>query len=417
MKHDNKLGQTGKKQNIAAMVVLEGALWALVVQFTSPFYQLFVRQMGGDDLAISLVSSLPALFALVTLMPFSAYIDTVPRKKPFVARMIFIYAMLLPIMAATPYLGSFKIPAFILLIALFNIPLLAYTVGWQSFFADILDERERVMPHARREMMKNYIQGIVSVAGGFVLSYICVTNAQKITTYQILFIIAFVFAIMQRRVLVKTDDSHVGDKAKKKMLSVSEMVKMAACELKKNKGFSVFLIMLFVFQIAANMGSSLFFIYVVNVVGANEFLKNTLDFVGVMLFGVTATFWGRIIQKKGSRFTSVIGYYACALSPILLVTWNNTVGLWINYVISGLFAPPLHLGMFNDMLEQVPEENRTFNIGIYNTMMQVAAFIGPLLGVMVYRASTIEFALILSGVLRGVGGLLFHIRYVKGKKA
>ena len=99
----------------------------------------------------------------------------------------------------------------------------------------------------------------------------------------------------------------------------------------------------------------------------------------------------------------------------MLVTWNNTVGLWINYVISGLFAPPLHLGMFNDMLEQVPEENRTFNIGIYNTMMQVAAFIGPLLGVMVYRASTIEFALILSGVLRGVGGLLFHIRYVKGK--
>ena len=258
MKHDNKLRQTGKKQNIAAMVVLEGVLWALVVQFTSPFYQLFVRQMGGDDLAISLVSSLPALFALVTLMPFSAYIDTVPRKKPFVARMIFIYAMLLPLMAATPYLGSFKIPAFILLIALFNIPLLAYTVGWQSFFADILDERERVMPHARREMMKNYIQGIVSVAGGFVLSYICVTNAQKITTYQILFIIAFVFAIMQRRVLVKTDDSHVHDKAKKKMLSVSEMVKMAACELKKNKGFSVFLIMLFVFQIAANMGSSLF---------------------------------------------------------------------------------------------------------------------------------------------------------------
>lgn len=415
MDQNHKLRETGKKQNIPAMVVLEGALWALVVQFTAPFYQLFVRQMGGDDLAISLVSSLPALFALITLMPFSAYIDTVPRKKPLVSRMIFIYAMLLPLMAATPFMGGLKVPAFILLIALFNIPLLAYTVGWQSFFADILDERERVMPHARREMMKNYIQGIVSVAGGFVLSYICVTNAQKITTYQLLFMTAFVFAIMQRRVLVKTDDSHVPDKPKKKMLSVGQIITMAKAELGKNKGFSVFLAMLFIFQIAANMGSSLFFLYVVNVVGANEFLKNTLDFVGVMLFGVTATFWGRIIQKKGSRFTSVIGYYACALSPILLVTWNTTVGLWINYVISGLFAPPLHLGMFNDMLELVPEENRTFNIGIYNTMLQVATFIGPLLGVMVYRASTIEFALILSGVLRGVGGLLFHIRYRRSR--
>ena len=339
MDQNHKLRETGKKQNIPAMVVLEGALWALVVQFTAPFYQLFVRQMGGDDLAISLVSSLPALFALITLMPFSAYIDTVPRKKPLVSRMIFIYAMLLPLMAATPFMGGLKVPAFILLIALFNIPLLAYTVGWQSFFADILDERERVMPHARREMMKNYIQGIVSVAGGFILSYICVTNAQKITTYQLLFMTAFVFAILQRRVLVKTDDSHVPDKPKKKMLSVGQIITMAKVELGKNKGFSVFLAMLFIFQIAANMGSSLFFLYVVNVVGANEFLKNTLDFVGVMLFGVTATFWGRIIQKKGSRFTSVIGYYACALSPILLVTWNTTVGLWINYVISGPFSP------------------------------------------------------------------------------
>ncbi|MBR4879908.1 MAG: MFS transporter [Clostridia bacterium] len=410
-----RLRETGKSQNIAAMVVLEGALWALVVQFTQPFYQLFVRQMGGDDLAISLVSSLPALFALVTLMPFSAYIDTVPRKKPLVGRMIALYAVLLPLMAATPFMGAIKVPAFILLIALFNIPLLAYTVGWQSFFADILDERERVMPHARREMMKNYIQGIVSVAGGFVLSYICVTNAQKITTYQLLFMIAFVFAVLQARVLKKTDDSHVADKPKKKMMSFAEIIRMAASELKKNKSYSLFLGMLFIFYIAANMGSSLFFLYVVNVVGANEFLKNTLDFVGVMLFGVTATFWGKIIQKKGSRFTSVIGYYACAASPILLVVWNTTLGLWINYVISGLFSPPLHLGMFNDMLELVPEENRTFNIGIYNTMLQIATFIGPLLGVMVYRASTIEFALILSGVLRAVGGLLFHVRYVKTK--
>ena len=53
----------------AGKIVAEGALWAAVIQLTNPFYQLFVREMGGNDVAISLVNSLPALFALVTLLP------------------------------------------------------------------------------------------------------------------------------------------------------------------------------------------------------------------------------------------------------------------------------------------------------------------------------------------------------------
>lgn len=403
-------------ERTAARVVTEGALWAFVVQLTSPFYQLFVRQMGGGDLAVSLVSSLPALFALITLLPFSAYIDTLPRKKPFVAKTIGIYALMLPLMALSPLLGFLKVPAFILLIALFNIPLLAYTVSWQSFFTDILDERSRIMPHAKREMMRNYIQGIASVLGGFVLSYVCVTANDKIHTYQALFLLAFLFALLQRQVLLKTDDSHVPDKEAKKRPGVLSIFKMFGTELIKNRQFSRFLGLLFVFNTAAYMGSSLFFLYVVNVVGANEFLKNTLDFVGVMLCGFTATAWGKYIRRFGAKNAGIIGCFAGAASPILLVLWNSVPGLWINYVLSGLFSPPLNLGMFNDMLESVPEENMTFNIGMYNTVLQTAMFIGPILGVAVYRMTTIELALILSGVLRAIGGVLFLIRYMVGIK-
>ena len=104
----------------AGMVIVEGALWASVVQFTNPFYQMFVSQMGGGDVAVSMVNSMPALFALVILLPLSGYIDTVPRKKPFVAKAILIYALLLPLMAMTPFMGRAKVPAFIILIGLFN---------------------------------------------------------------------------------------------------------------------------------------------------------------------------------------------------------------------------------------------------------------------------------------------------------
>ena len=43
--------------------VAEGGLWSASQQLTTPFNQLFVKQMGGGDFAIGLVNSLPALFA------------------------------------------------------------------------------------------------------------------------------------------------------------------------------------------------------------------------------------------------------------------------------------------------------------------------------------------------------------------
>ncbi|MBR5265204.1 MAG: MFS transporter [Clostridia bacterium] len=413
---DKLISLFSKDDNTAGRVVLEGALWASVVQFTNPFYQMFVSQMGGGDVAISLVNSMPALFALVILLPLSGYIDTIPRKKPFVGKAILIYALLLPLMAMTPFLGKAKVPAFIILIGLFNMPMLAYTVSWQSFFTDLFDEKRRIMPHAKREMMKNYIQGFAMCLGGFVLSYICATGEQKILTYQLLFMMAFAFAIMQRRTLMNTDDSHVPDREKQKMRSLKETFSMCVSELKKNKKFASFLSLLFTFYVSWQMAWPFFFIYVVGHLGHNEFFKNMLDFSSVILFGLTATFWGKYIQKNGAKKAGIIGYYTAAIMPAMLVTLNSTFWLWVNYIISGLFAAPLQLGMFNDMLDQLSEENRTMGIGIYNTVIQISGFISPLIGVAIYKMTSIEFTMILSSCLRVVAGTLFVIRFIKTKR-
>lgn len=401
----------------AGMVIVEGALWASVVQFTNPFYQMFVSQMGGGDVAVSMVNSMPALFALVILLPLSGYIDTVPRKKPFVAKAILIYALMLPLMAMTPFMGRAKVPAFIILIGLFNMPMLAYTVGWQSFFTDLFDEKRRIMPHAKREMMKNYIQGFTMCVGGFVLSYICATGEQKIITYQIMFMIAFVLAVTQRKILIKTDDSHVPDRPKRKMAGIKQTLSMCFVELKKNKKFASFLGLLFTFYVSWQMAWPFFFIYVVGHLGHNEFFKNMLDFSSVILFGLTATFWGKYIQKNGAKKAGIIGYYTAAIMPAMLVTMNSTFWLWVNYIISGLFAAPLQLGMFNDMLDQLSEENRTLGIGIYNIVIQISGFISPLIGVAIYKATSIEFTMILSSCLRVFAGTLFLIRYLHSRKA
>lgn len=220
---------------------------------------------------------------------------------------------------------------------------------------------------------------------------------------------------MQYKMLLKTDDSHVKTVEKKK-INIINTFKMCGSELKKNKNFASFLALLFFFYMSWQMAWPMFFIFVVEYAGANEFIKNTLDFSGVILFALTATWWGKYIQKNGAKKAGVIGFFSSALSPAWLVLWSSYAGLFANYIFGGLFSAALHLGMFNDMLEQLPKENRTFNIGIYNTVTQISAFIAPLIGVSIYRATNIKFVMILSSSLRAIAAILFLIRYLKSKK-
>lgn len=397
------------------LVVAEGTLWACVIQLTNPFYLLFAKQMGGGDIAISLVNALPALFALVTLLPLSAYIDTVPQKKILVGKMIGLYAIILPIAAIAPFLGKASVPLFIIAIALFNVPLLGYTVGWQSFFSDIFTARQRVMPYANREMMRNVIQALAMLIGGFVLSYLCNTDGQKIATYQVLFMAAFGFALLQRKMLLQTDDSHVVPKPVPKM-KMWDTYRLCIVELKKNKKLTQFLVLMLLFYIAAQMAWPMFFIFVIDYAGANEFTKNLLDISGVVLFALTANYWGRFIQRRGAKLAGIIGMYTASLSPLWLVLWSSPVGLFANYIFCGVFSAAQNIGLFHDMLEQLPEENKTFCIGIYNMVAQLAAFIAPLIGVAIYKATSMGFVMTFSTVFRAIATTFFLIRYLKSKK-
>lgn len=73
------------------------------------------------------------------------------------------------------------------------------------------------------------------------------------------------------------------------------------------------------------------------------------------------------------------------------------------------------MGTFNDMLECLPEENRTVSIGIYNTVTQITMFIAPILGVAMYRKFGIENAMYIGTAFRTAGSVLFLMRYLKRK--
>jgi MFS family permease len=88
---------------------------------------------------------------------------------------------------------------------------------------------------------------------------------------------------------------------------------------------------------------------------------------------------------------------ALTRTPLLLPLWAG---------IAGFFVGGVDLVFFDIVLSTCPPENQASYVGIYQTTVQVATFLAPLVGTAFSDAFGIVPALILATVLRFAGAAL-----------
>ncbi|MBQ3063003.1 MAG: MFS transporter [Clostridia bacterium] len=400
-------------------IMLEAIFASVLLQLTNPFYQLFATAMGADDVAVGLISSLPSFCALFVLLPASLYIDRIKDKKKFLMTVISICGIALPVIAMSPFLGDRGYWFFIIGISLWNIPYIMYTVSWQIYFNDLYPPSKRAVPYARRQMMTYAVPVVTIMLGGIILSYICKTTEQKILAYQVFFFLAFLASVAQRKMIAKTEYPEELNKDLGGSFSIKTLVSdfgTAIKNLKKYPQFCIFLILLFIFYFGWQMAWPMFFLYLVNGIGLNEFMKSSLDVISYLAQTMTSTWWGKRIEKRGAKESTIYGLLASATVPAWIVMTDNFFVLVINYIFSGATGPGFQLGLFNDMLDNLPDENRSLYIGVYNMVMQISNFIAPLCGVALYTRIGIRNTMIMSSCMRFFAACLFAVRYFVGRK-
>ncbi len=398
-----------KNERNALMLTIEGTLAAIALNLTNPFYSMFARRMGAGDYQIGLISSLPSLVVLFTLIPGSLLVDKCFDKKKIVASFIAISAVLFGTVSLTPLTGNVRVIVFILSISILNFPYSLYTISWQSFFSDVFSLGNTNAPYALRTKVSTFFGVVTLLTAGLVLAYIPKSDIGRIHTYQVFYILAFLLTLIQMKMLLNVKDYELP----KCPVSAKpiEALKSAMRGLKKNKGFSTFILLAFFFHVAWQMAWPLFFIYQVDYLFANEawisYLNVAYGLASTLMFG----YWSKMIDKKGPVLVLVIGAIGMALNPVLLIMTNNLIVALVIYVALGLMSPAFLLGLFQSLLQVVPEDGKTLNLAIYTTAINVSGFLSPLIGVAIYKMSSIYFAMTLSSVLRFIAALLFYLNY------
>ena len=118
---------------------------------------------------------------------------------------------------------------------------------------------------------------------------------------------------------------------------------------------------------------------------------------GPIAIGFSVTGRGLLTGTIGICFYPLSMGLTRSIPPMILVT-----------LISGVFSPAFNLGLFNALLEVAPAERRATYVAIFNTMINLTAFVAPLVSAALAGVIGTRVALLLAGGLRFMGLAVFY---------
>lgn len=389
---------------------LNGVFATMAMNLVNPFIGVLAISMGADAYQIALLSSLPALMSMISMIPGGIMVDRFAQKKLITGMCIVITRFFFILLALTPMLpANIRVMYLVVIHGVMNLPGGISNVAWQSFIATAIPSEKRAQAFATRNKITSICGMCMTLLAGQILRIYSV-KIGEVNLFRIFFIVAFGFALlevffhlkMKEPTLVKGNKQEIEGKK-----SISKSMKTVL----SYKPFLLFGLCSLLFHFGWQMGWPLFSIYQIKYLGADGTWISYLSVSGSLAAFVTYPLWGKLVTKKGNNFAVIVATCAIAMSPFLYaISWNLYVLFLVNFFMGGAVAG-ISLVLFNTLLEVVPDEDRTLFIAVYSTVISLSAFFSPMVGAFVYDKINIYFALVVAGCFRLFGSFTFFLRY------
>ncbi|WP_066288547.1 MFS transporter [Bacillus sp. FJAT-29937] len=389
--------------------IRNGIATTIVLNISNNYFPLFaISVLGATNYQVGLISSLPQFVGMFAMLIGSIILSRLEEKKKFtaysfLAARLFLIAMFFVIFLPVEYRSW----AFVLLVGLMNLPGSFANLSWQSFIGDLIPDERRSGFFSERNKMMTIVGMISTFLIGILLQQFDKSNALP---YQLLFISAFLFGLMEVYYLLKHKEKKTGKKIEKKKLNLG-------LHVYKHKPFVYFLVCCLFFNFGWQMAWSLFSIYQIKFAGATAFWISLFTVSNQLAQIVSFNWWGRMADKHSNAKMLIFVSLGMASTPILTVLSTNLVYLVIVNASSGLFVSGTVLLLFNHLLEVTKEENRSTYISNYNILLALVAFIAPQFGVFLLENTSMNMAMSISTILRGASAILFLFMFLYMRKS
>ncbi len=360
------------------------AALASVPQLVASFFQLFAQD------SLKLFKTRGKLIFWATLMQSLMWLPLL--LIPFIAKESLWLVLLIITLEAT--FGTFQGPIY------------------NSILGDLINEDKRGEFFGKRNRVVNLMNFIATVVAGLILSFFKGFDKNGAVNYvfigfAILFFIAFV-ARFTAAIYKKKIHTSEFNPSKKNQTSFFKFLKNMT---KDNYGIFVLFICLFKFAIAISM--PFFALYLLKDMQLGYFYFTIIMGASIIASFAAMMFWGKQIDKRGSKFVLTISAILIPLSPLLLILaiyiknplWVF-IYLFIEEVFSGIAFAGFNLSTSSFLFDATSKEERINYIAYYNFLAGIAIFLGAVLGgvligvVPIWIVSTIPTIFLITGIVR-----------------
>ncbi|MBX3000010.1 MAG: MFS transporter [Caldilineaceae bacterium] len=384
--------------------------WASFLSAAATFNAAFAVRLGASNQEIGWLTSMPALLAFLVTIPAGRYFSRQRHWMSPIVRSLFVYRFGFLVIALLPW---FPLPAkeslLIWTLILFTIPAHFFSVGWNSMMADAIPEINRAKVFALRNSI-----AAIALTGGIFAAGLWLEYAPFPFNYQAMYFVGFLASMISLYYIAKIRLPERKEVApvevpQDRLTLRQKWARVFGADglFRRQPDFTRIVINTFLHGVGLWMVGPLYVLYYVRGLGAaegwlglNGMLANLTPIVGYFV-------WQRATVRWGENRVLKLSITAIGLYPLLVGASPNLTLILVWTGLYGVLAPGVALTHFPMLLKICPEGERPFYMGVFTTLMNLGAFIMPMIGVVLADIYGLQPVLIAGGVITLIGSASF----------
>jgi hypothetical protein len=375
------------------------------------FLSVFLVRLGASNFQVGLLTAMPALTGMLLSIPVGEFLSRRPNIVPWYARSRFVVLLCYVLTGLVPFIvaQNNQPEAIILIWALATLPQTIVTVGFTVVMGGVAGPGGRFTLMSRRWTVLGLTNSLTVIIVGQILTWFSFP-----LNYQVVFIGSAIGAltsfVFSSSLKLPPQEPREGSQA-----GLISVLREHGGALRQNKPFVNFITAQFVFRWGMALAVPLLPIYWVKSVGATDAQISMINSVSTFMMMLSYFFWTSVSRRKGERFVLLIAAFGVSLYPLLtgMTTTVALLPIWAG--IAGFFVGGVDLVFFDVVLDTCPKEGQAAFVGIYQTTVQIATFLAPLVGSALSNVVGLTVALAFATVLRLAGAVLLTVLRVGGQ--
>ena len=396
------VGPDVKKSNF--LFVQIDAIGIGLANAAAPFLPVFLTRLGATNFQVGLLTSMPAFTGLLLAIFVGRYLQTRKSILPY-----FTAARLLVVLSyALTGLVPFIVPKQYLIFAILGIWAIATLPQTVVSILFSVVMNQVAGPHGRFELMSRRwsIMGVTTSIAVVITGYV-LDKLGFPFNYQIVFLALSVGGLISFYFSSKLDLPPSTPIVTERYSSLRKQISAYFSLIASEKPFLNFALRRFVYLSGISLAIPLLPLYYVRQLNANDAWIGIIgtSSTAVMVFGYFI--WVNRSRKKGSRFVLLWTTAGLSIYPILFACTHQVEMVAVLAGLAGIFQAGLDLIFFDELMLTIPPQFSTIFVSFAQSMQYLSAVIAPMAGTLLADQIGISGALIISGIIRFIGFLLF----------